>query len=132
MTVVLDASVVVAALVDDSETGRWAETVLSSGHLSAPHLLPVEVGNILRRAALHGDVSEDIAALAHRDLLALRVALFPYAPFAPRVWELRQNLTAYDAWYVAIAEHLGVPLATLDARLSQVSGPRCEFMTPKG
>jgi len=54
----------------------------------------------------------------------------PYAPLGPRVWELRENLTAYDAWYVALAEELGLPLATLDGRLSRAPGPRCEFTIP--
>lgn len=53
--------------------------------------------------------------------------LFPYAPFASRVWELREDVTCYDAWYVAIAEALSAPLATLDARLANAPGPRCRF-----
>ncbi len=55
---------------------------------------------------------------------------FSYEPFAERVWEMRENATAYDAWYVAVAETLGAPLATLDARLSHAAGPRCEFAMP--
>lgn len=125
MTLVVDASLVVAALVDDGPDGRWAEGVLASGELAAPHLMPVEVAKILRRAALAGHVSGDAAALAHADLLALRVDLFPYEPFAARVWELRENLTSYDAWYVALAETLDAPLATLDRRLGRVAGLRC-------
>jgi predicted nucleic acid-binding protein len=92
--------------------------------------MPVEVASILRRAAARGDISADAAALAHADLLALRVDLFPYEPFAPRVWELRDNITAYDAWYVALAEALGAKLATLDGALCRASGPRCGFLTP--
>ena len=92
--------------------------------------MPVEVANILRRAAQTGDISTDVAALAHGDLLQLGVALFPYEPFGDRVWELRGNLTAYDAWYVAVAERLNAPLATLDGRLAGSAGPRCEFATP--
>jgi predicted nucleic acid-binding protein len=64
------------------------------------------------------------------DLLDLRVDLFLCAPFASRVWELRANVTAYDAWYVALAESLGAKLATLDTRLSRAAGPRCSFQTP--
>ena len=63
------------------------------------------------------------------DLLDLRIALFPYAPVGPRVWELRGALTAYDAWCVAVAEALEVPLATLDRRLARAPGPRCAFET---
>lgn len=66
----------------------WAEQTLSAGHLAAPHLMPVEAANILRRATLAGEVSADTASMAHDDLLALRVELFPYGPLAARVWEL--------------------------------------------
>ena len=132
MTLVIDASLVVAALVDGGRTGRWAESALESGPLAAPHLMPVEVANILRRAALAGDITEDVAALAHADLLALRVDLFPYDAIAPRAWELRANLTAYDACYVALAESLRAPLATLDEKLARAPGPRCNFQTPPG
>jgi len=128
MRLVVDASVVVAALVDGGPVGRWAEAALSSGLAAAPHLMLVEAANILRRAALSGDVSADTAALAHNDLLSFRVALFPYSPFASRVWELGANVTAYDAWYIALAESLDAPLATLDLRLSRAPGVRCEFM----
>lgn len=53
--------------------------------------------------------------------------LFPYAPFAARIWDLRDNVTCYDAWYVAVAETLNAPLATLDVRLANAPGPRCRF-----
>lgn len=132
MTVVVDASVVVAALVDPGPVGVWAESVLVSGPLAAPHLMPVEVANILRRSALAGDISADVASLAHEDLTSLRLELYPYAPCAPRVWEMRANVTAYDAWYVALAETLGATMATLDARLSRATGTRCEFAVPPG
>lgn len=127
---VIDASVMVAALVDASPVGSWAESVLASGPLAAPHLLPIETANVLRRLALAGDISSDVAALAHRDLLAIRMELFPYAPLGERVWELRQNVTSYDACYVALAELLRVPLATLDARLTRIPGATCEFRLP--
>lgn len=130
MTVVVDASVVVAALVDNSADGRWAEGILISDDLAAPHLLTVDVANILRRLALQGDISEDAAALAHADLLDLRVALFPYLLDGWRAWDLRHNLTTYDAWYVALAESLDAELATLDTRLAEAPGPRCQFRLP--
>lgn len=130
MTVVVDASAVVTALVDDGPEGRWAASVLGSEPLAAPHLMPVEAANILRRAARAGDVSEDVASLAHRDLVDLRVELFPYEPLAGRVWELRGTLTAYDAWYVALAEEIDAPVVTLDLRLARAAGPRCAFLTP--
>ena len=129
MTLVVDASTVVAALVDTGPDGRWAETLLTSG-LAAPHLLPVEVANVLRRAVDAGELTDDVASLAHADLVDLRVELVSYDTVAPRIWELRHTLTAYDAWYVAVAELLDAPLATLDARLVNAPGPTCAFRTP--
>lgn len=131
MTLVVDASVIAAALVDGGADGEWADRLLQAHPLAAPHLMPVEAANVLRRAALAGDLSPDTASVAHADLLDLRIALFPYAPFAARVWELRGNVSAYDAWYVALAESLEAPLATLDRRLARASGPRCRFETPR-
>lgn len=130
MSLVVDASLVVAALADSGETGTWAEGVLTEDTLAAPHLMPVEVSNILRRRTAAGTLSPDQAGLAHADLLLLRVELFPYEPFGRRVWMLRDNVTAYDAWYVALAESLRAPLATIDLRLTRASGPRCAFRTP--
>ena len=110
--------------------GEWAEAVLLNGPLAAPHLLHVEVANILRRAVLSGRLSRDASSLASADLLRMPVQLFSFGPLAPRVWELRDNVTPYDAWYVALAESLSVELATLDARLSRAAGPRCLFRLP--
>ncbi|MGI9017970.1 MAG: type II toxin-antitoxin system VapC family toxin [Euzebya sp.] len=130
MTLVVDASLVVAALVDSGEDGIWAEQVLATDDLAAPYLMQVEATNILRRGSLAGHISDETASAAHDDLLDLRVALFAYEPFAPRIWQLRTNLTAYDAWYVAVAEQLDGPLATLDRRLAHAPGPTCRFSTP--
>ena len=90
----------------------------------------VEASNILRRLERSSEISRLEANSAHRDLLRLELDLFPYAPFAERVWALRSNLTAYDAWYVALAEALDSPLATLDRRLGQATGPVCEIIVP--
>lgn len=128
MTLVIDASTVVAALIDSGMDGRWAESLLTSDSLAAPHLLTAEASNILRRSALAGAISAEQASLAYSDLLDLRVELFPYAPFAARIWDLRDNVTCYDAWYVALAETLSAPLATLDARLAKAPGPHCRFL----
>lgn len=128
--VVVDASTVVAALVDTGPDGRWAEHVLLAGDLAAPQLMPAEVGNVLRRAALAGQISADAATLAYADLQALRIDLFPYEPFAERIWELRANVTTYDAWYVALAEYLDCPLATLDQRLARAPGITCDVTLP--
>lgn len=123
---------VVAGLVDAGVAGAWAEPLLGEEPLNAPHLMPVEAANILRRAAVAGDITADAASLAHADLLDLRVELFPFAPFAARAWELRDTVTSYDAWYISLAELLGSKLATLDVRLARATGTRCGFETPPG
>lgn len=130
MTLVVDSSVVVAALVDDGATGRWAEELLASDVLVAPHLLHVETASVLRRSVIAGDLADEVASLAHGDLLELRVELVDYEHVADRVWELRGSVTAYDAWYVAVAELVDAPLATLDDRLTRASGPRCQYVVP--
>ncbi len=130
MSIVPDASVVVAALTDAGAVGAWAEQALGRDDLVAPHLLHAEASSILRRLERNGELSPVEATGAQRDLMALPVELAPFEPFAARVWALRANVTSYDAWYVAIAEALGYPLATLDRKLTKATGPRCDFLTP--
>jgi len=96
----------------------------------APHLLPFEVANILRRHELAGLVSADQAAQAHADLLDLAIDCWPYHPLAARAWELRPNLTTYDAAYVALAELTESRLVTLDGGLAACPGIRCEVVAP--
>lgn len=129
MTFVVDASVLVAALVDSGPAGQWAESIIERGTIAAPELVLVETANVLRRLERAKQISSLEANSAHRDAVCLDLDLFPYEPFAPRIWALCENLTSYDAWYVAVAEALGCPLATLDVRLSHASGPACEVVT---
>ena len=130
MTLVLDASAVVAALVESRPEGVWAETAIIGQDLAGPEFVLAETTNILRRMELAGDISPAAANRSRLRLLRLNLRPFGFAPFADRIWELRHNLTSYDAWYVALAEWLDCPLVTLDLRLSRASGPRCEFLTP--
>jgi len=127
---VIDSSVVVAALVDSGPHGRWAEEVLASGLLQAPELVRVEATNIFRRLERAKLITTPEANEAQDDLMQLDIELFPFDPFASRIWELRHNVTSYDAWYVVIAEALDLPLATLDEALSKANGVTCKFMTP--
>ena len=131
MTTVVDASVLVAATTDAGREGAWAEGVLARGEVVAPHLVLVEATNILRRLERSRQLTRLEATAAQRDVLDLDIVLLPFAPFAERVWQLRQNVSSYDAWYVAVAEAFGVPLATLDRRLSRASGPSCRFLLPR-
>ena len=126
----IDSSVVVAALVDSGPHGGWAEEVLAEGSLQAPELMLVEATNIFRRLERAKLITTPEANAAQDDLMQLDIDLFPFEPFAGRIWELRHNVTSYDAWYVAIAEALNLPLATLDKPLSKSNGVTCEFLTP--
>ena len=129
--VVVDASVLVAAVMDTGAPGDWARGVTAERHLLAPQLAPVEAGNVLRRAELARDdfQPEGDGGLPGHRRPSDRVAGLRAVRFL-RIWELRLNLTTYDAWYVACAEALAVPLATLDARLGRAPGPSCRFLMP--
>jgi predicted nucleic acid-binding protein len=131
LSIVVDSSVLVAALVDVGPHGIWAETVLARGSLHAPELARAEATNILRRLERAKLITTPEANGAQDDLMQLDLDLCSFEPFAERIWELRHNVTCYDAWYVAIAEALGLPLATLDKALSKSNGVACEFLTPK-
>jgi predicted nucleic acid-binding protein len=128
--VVCDASAVVALLLDAGPAGRWATSTLSGADLAAPALLRFEAANILRRHEMAGLVSADQAAQAHADLVDLAVEQWPHEVLAPRVWQLRHNLTVYDASYAALAELLDVTLVTLDSRIGRAPGLACTVTTP--
>lgn len=129
MSVVVDASAVVGLLVAH-EAGEWVAGQVEGHDLAAPHLMAFEAANTLRRHELSGLLSAAEAGTAHQDLLDLAVALVAYEPLAERTWALRANITAYDGQYVALAEHLDVPLITLDRRLANAPGTKATIRTP--
>jgi predicted nucleic acid-binding protein len=131
LSIVVDSSVLVAALVDSGPHGTWAEAVLARGSLHAPVLAHAEATNIFRRLERAKLITTPEANAAQDDLMQLHIELFSFEPFADRIWELRHNITSYDAWYIALAEALKLPLATLDEPLSKSSGVSCEFLTPE-
>lgn len=110
--------------------GQWVAKAISGAELAAPSLLPFECSTIIRRHELAGLVSADQAAQAHADLLALPVEHWPYELLGLRVWELRMNLSSYDASYVAVAELTQAPLITLDRRIGRAPNLRCVVTTP--
>jgi predicted nucleic acid-binding protein len=128
--IVCDASAVVAVLLDSGSDGRWTSAQMADADLFAPTLLPYECANIVRRLELSGSVSADQAAQAHADLLDLRVDLWPYDVLSTRTWQLRANLSSYDAAYVALAEMLATPLVTLDRRIRRAPGITCLVVVP--
>ena len=115
---VVDTSAVVGALVVHPPNQALVQRLSVDGDLHAPHLLDVELLHTLRRLVLAGQLSEDRAADVRTDFADLAVVRYGHAPLADRVWELRNNLTAYDATFVSLAEALQVPLVTCDARLA--------------
>ena len=117
----IDAGVVVALLVGDLDPERVGEE-----QLAAPHLLDSEVLNALRRLVLHGNLTEQQGQTAISGFLDLTLTRYATHPLRTRMWELRHNLSAYDATYLALAEHSGASsLLTTDARLARVPNPRC-------
>ena len=125
--IVLDASVAIEAYQESSSSSD-IDRVFQENSLLAPQSLGVEVMQGFRRMVRDGGFEESRAIGAMRNLRDLPITTLPFEPFLERIWELRHNVTAHDAWYVAIAEAFGVPLATLDRRLANASGPQCEFL----
>jgi predicted nucleic acid-binding protein len=124
--IVVDASALVIALtmVDDPGAEARARLRADVDH-HAPHLIDLEVVAAIRNRLARGSLSESGAEEALADLAALRIRRYPHLPVLPRIWELRHNVTPYDAAYVALAEVLGAPLLTADARLAGAPGLRC-------
>lgn len=124
--IVVDASVLANALADDTADGRIARRRLTSGgELVAPDLVDVETVSVLRRRWLAGDVTARRFSAAIEDLEDISLTRFPTLPLMRRAYELRANVTAYDAAYVALAEQLDCVLVTADARLAKAPGVRC-------
>jgi predicted nucleic acid-binding protein len=128
LSTVIDASVLVAATVDSGPAGTWAEEVLSGAPLFGPELILVETTNTIRRLERAKRISTLEANSAHDDHMQLDIELLPFRPFSERIWELRHELSSYDAWYIAVAEALGLPLATLDRTLTKSKRPSCKFL----
>ncbi|HZI97517.1 MAG TPA: type II toxin-antitoxin system VapC family toxin [Actinomycetales bacterium] len=125
--IVVDASLLVDALVGGS-SGDAAQAALGDGdeEVAAPAVLPAEALSGVRSLMLRKVISRPLAMQAVSGIASLRIPLYPFEPFVERVWELRDNVTVYDAWYVALAEALDVPLLTADRRLAETPGARCE------
>ena len=121
--IVLDASAAVDWLLQTPAGHRIEKRIYSSNQtLHAPHLLDLEVTQVLRRLARQGVVPVHRADEAVRDLLDLRIQRYAHFVLLPRIWQLRNNLSAYDAAYIVLAEKLGAALVTRDARLASASG----------
>ena len=123
--IILDASAVVDLLVEPAaQTGALRARLRTASLVYAPHLMDAEVANALRRQVLRGRIDQLTARRAIRRLAVLRVKLRPHQPLLGRAFALRDQLSAYDAIYVAMAEATGATLVTRDARLARASGHR--------
>jgi predicted nucleic acid-binding protein len=125
--IVVDASVLATALGDDGDDGDRARASIYGARVFAPELVDLEVASVWRRALRGGRMASQRARQALADLDALPLTRAPHAALMSRIWELRDNLTVYDAAYVALAEALDVPLLTADRKLARTTGTRCDF-----
>jgi predicted nucleic acid-binding protein len=131
--IVLDASIVANVVADDGADGDLARArVRVAGELMAPDLVDVETVSVLRRRWLANDLTEGRFRTAVDDLENLPVVRYPTRGLMRRAFELRANVMAYDAVYVALAEGLACPLLTADARLAKAAGPECEIQILTG
>lgn len=121
--IVLDASAAVDWLLQTSAGQRIEKRIYAHNEsMHTPHLLDLEVTQVLRRLVREGALPAHRADEAVRDLLDLRITRYPHFVLLPRIWQLRHNFSAYDAAYVVLAEKLGAALVTRDGRLASASG----------
>ncbi|WP_419920058.1 type II toxin-antitoxin system VapC family toxin [Candidatus Poriferisocius sp.] len=124
---VVDASVLLPVVADGTGAGRRARQRIRGERLDAPDLIRVECLSAIRRQLHHGRLEPHQAELAVGNLLALPIITYPTKSLLSRAWELRDNVTPYDACYVALAEGLGCLLITGDARLAEAPGITCHI-----
>jgi len=123
--IVVDASAMLELLLRTPDAHAVEKRLFDPDEtLHAPHLLDVEVAQVVRRYAAKGEIDGERGGAVLDDLAVFPVHRYPHDVLLPRVWELRNNLTAYDAVYVALAEALGAPLLTRDRRLAGAAGHR--------
>lgn len=121
--IVLDASAAVDWLLQSPAGQKIDDRIFSGGEsLHAPHLLDLEVAQVMRRLVREGAITAARADQAIQDLSDLRIARYPHVVLLPHIWRLRHNLSAYDAAYVVLAEKLGATLITRDVRLVAAAG----------
>jgi predicted nucleic acid-binding protein len=124
---VVDTSAVLEALASRTPAPGLLERLVHDGDLHAPHLIDTEVLHALRRMTITRAISDERAADARSDFDEFTLLRYSHQPFSDRVWELRHNLTAYDATFVALAEALEAPLVTCDARLAAAPGHHAQI-----
>jgi predicted nucleic acid-binding protein len=124
---VVDASLLIFAVGDEGAAGGAARRALRGRRLTAPSVVDLEVVTGVRRLLAQGRIDERRARSALQSFMAIPIRRQPHSPMLARVWALRDNVSPYDAAYVALAEALDVPLITADRRLAQAPGATCAF-----
>lgn len=123
--IVVDASALLEVLLNTPAAARVSERLFAANEtLHAPHLLDLEVAQVLRRYYLAGELTAERGRQALEDLADVPLTRYPHDLLLPRIWELRENLTAHDAAYLALAEALGATLVTRDAAMASAPGHR--------
>ncbi|HUF71241.1 MAG TPA: type II toxin-antitoxin system VapC family toxin [Longimicrobiales bacterium] len=129
--IVVDASALLEVLLQTGAAAAVEARLFGGDTLHAPHLLDLEVTQVLRRYERAGELSSRRGRAALEDLAAFRIERYPHHLFLERVWTLRANATAYDACYLALAEALDAPLLTMDRRLAGVPGHAATVEVPR-
>lgn len=127
---VIDASVLFEVVADTPEAESLRQVLSADTDHAAPHLIDAEVLSAVQMHHRRGDLDQTAAGQAIADLRSWPGERWPHDLLVGRAWELRHNVRGYDALYVALAEALGAPLLTLDARLASAAGPTCEILVP--
>ncbi len=126
--IVVDASALLEVLLNTSAGTLVTRRLFAENEtLHAPHLVDLEIAQVLRRYALTGDLKSTRGLQALEDLADFPLTRYPHDLLLPRIWELRHNITAYDAAYIALAEALAAPLLTRDAALASAGGHHAQI-----
>lgn len=126
--IIVDASALLEVLLNTSAGSLVARRLFTENEtLHAPHLLDLEIAQVLRRYALTGELNPTRGLQALEDLADFPLTRYPHDLLLPRIWELRHNITAYDAAYIALAEALAAPLLTRDAALASAAGHHAQI-----
>ncbi|WP_198587126.1 type II toxin-antitoxin system VapC family toxin [Glycomyces xiaoerkulensis] len=126
--IVLDNSAFVEFLIGDTDLGRRTRKLLLGQEVAAPHVVDLECASVLRRLVRRGVLDEERASKALRLLSRFDLHRFDHTPLLPRIWQLRDNMTAYDASFAALAETLDASLVTVDSKFERTPGLRCRVL----
>ena len=127
---ILDASAALDLLLEREPMASWVRAeIAGADRVRVPHLIDAEVAAVVRRMVLAGGMTPERGARALEDFAAMRLRRFPHRRLLRRVWSLRENVSAFDGFYVALAESLAAPLVTTDAALARAPGLEIEIRT---